>query len=207
MNKIYLDYNIIPIGDHCAVSMILNDLKLRNKSYPFDWNAHVDPYNTNIIHNIELINQLKFQTTENIVKNYIGNAFENNNSKTNTLNNIVFPHDNEEITAIFTKYERRLKRLKEDLNKKNIFILVTRFYYIDEIIFNIIIKTLLDYNSSSIILFISGINHEYFKNKEYKNIIFKHIYYDISQFYNYDYTDFRPNLTKYLSDLLCESKN
>ena len=43
MNHYYSDYNIIPIGDHCAVSIMFKELGLRNKSYPFDWNAHIDP--------------------------------------------------------------------------------------------------------------------------------------------------------------------
>lgn len=35
MNQ-YSDYNIIPIGDHCAISIILKDFNLRKCSYPFD---------------------------------------------------------------------------------------------------------------------------------------------------------------------------
>ena len=51
MNNNYKDYNIIPIGDHCAISIILKDLGLRNKSYPFDWSSHTDIlFNTNIIY-------------------------------------------------------------------------------------------------------------------------------------------------------------
>ena len=50
MNK-YSDYNIIPIGDHCAISIILKDLNLRKYSYPFDWITKVDHlYDTNIIY-------------------------------------------------------------------------------------------------------------------------------------------------------------
>ena len=33
----YSDYNIIPIGDHCSISIILQELNLRKQSYPFDW--------------------------------------------------------------------------------------------------------------------------------------------------------------------------
>ena len=45
-----MDYNIIPIGDHCAISIILKDLNLRKCSYPFDWITKVDHlYDTNII--------------------------------------------------------------------------------------------------------------------------------------------------------------
>jgi len=97
----YSDYNIIPIGDHCAISIILKELNLRKKSYPFDWVTNIDQlYDTNIIYNIQIIIQLISQNNINdIVTKYIGNAFDNN--KTNSINNIWFPHDTENITDIF----------------------------------------------------------------------------------------------------------
>ena len=202
MNKIYSGYNIIPIGDHCAVAYILNDLNLRYKSYPFDWVTNTESlYDTNIIYNINLINQLKVDTIENIVKKYIGNAFDDN-SKINKNNNILFPHESENVVNTIEKYERRFNRLKQDLYEKNIFILLTRHYYINDNEFQKIIDSLLGYNNESIILFISGTNHEYFKNIKYKNVIFKHIHYDISKLYDYDYTSFRPNIKTFLMELL-----
>ena len=202
-NKEYSSFNIIPIGDHCAIPIILKELNLRQNSYPFDWVTHTDQlYNTNIINNIQLINELKLSDNiDDIVNKYIGNAFDNN-KKINNNNNIWFPHDTEKITDIFEKYKRRFVRLKQDLDKKNIFILLTRHYYIEKDIFQQIMKQLLNYNSNSIILFISGSNHMYFQDMNYNNVIFKYIEYDVSKFYNYDYTSFRPNIKKYLSDLL-----
>jgi len=198
----YSDYNIIPIGDHCAISIILSELKLRKQSYPFDWVTKVDQlYDTNIIYNIQIINELKLsENVDDIIKKYIGNAFDN--EKTNSINNIWFPHDNENISDIFEKYKRRFIRLKLDLSKKNIFILLTRHYYIEEDIFQKIMEQLLNYNSDSIILFISGTNHTYFENMNYSNVIFKYIEYDISKCYEYDYSTFRPNIKIFLSDLL-----
>jgi hypothetical protein len=197
-----MDYNIIPIGDHCAISIILKDLNLRKYSYPFDWITKVDQlYDTNIIYNLSLINKLNItDDVDDIVKKYIGNAFENN--KTNTLTNIWFPHDTENIDVIFEKYKRRFTRLKSDLYKKNIFILLTRHYYIEKSIFEQIIEQLLNYNRDSIILFISGTNHQYFNNMNNKNVIFKYIEYDISKFYDYDYTTFRPNMKIFLENFL-----
>ena len=56
MNKIYSGYNIIPIGDHCAVAYILNDLNLRYKSYPFDWVTNTESlYDTNMIQILYII--------------------------------------------------------------------------------------------------------------------------------------------------------
>ena len=201
MNEKYLNYNIIPIGDHCAISMILKELGLRRKSYPFDWIMHTEGiHNTNIIQNVELIDLLKIKTIENIVKLFIDNAFDNEN-KTNSKN-ICFPHDTEEVCEIFTKYERRFNRILEDLNKNNIFILLTRHYYIDENTFNKIKQVLLRDNDNSIILFISGTNHIYFENKKDERVIFKFIHYDVSKFSDYDYYSFRPNVKEFLSKLL-----
>lgn len=200
--KKYSDYNIIPIGDHCAISIILKELNLRKQSYPFDWVSKLEQVHaTNIIYNIQLINELNSTDNVNdIVDKYIGNAF--NNEKTNSNNNIWFPHDNENITDIFEKYKRRFIRLKLDLTKKNIFILITRHYYIEKDIFQKIIEQLLNYNSESIILFISGTNHAYFDDIKSSNVIFKYIEYDISKYYDYDYTTFRPNIKLFLSDFL-----
>jgi hypothetical protein len=101
----YSDYNIIPIGDHCAIAMILQQLNLRHKSYPFDWVTRQDHlYSTNIIDNIQLITELNLSdNVDDIVKKYIGDAFDND-KKINSINNIWFPHDNENTTDNFEKY-------------------------------------------------------------------------------------------------------
>jgi hypothetical protein len=197
----YSEYNIIPIGDHCSISIILKELNLRKKAYPFDWVSNIEQlHDTNIIYNIKIISELKSsENIDDIIKKYIGNAF-NNDKKINSTNNIWFPHESNNITDNFEKYKRRFIRLKEDLNQKNIFILLTRHYYIKKSIFDKIVNQLLSYNSDSIILFISGTNHTYFDRIQYRNVIFKYINYDISQFYKFDYTTFRPNIKNYLSN-------
>ena len=53
-------------------------------------------------------------------------------------------------------------------------------------------------NHGSILVFISGTDHPYIN---YPNVIFKHIPYDVSQFYQYDYTHFRPLVKAYLLEL------
>jgi hypothetical protein len=192
----YSDYNIIPIGDHCVTALILKEIEVRKKSYPFDWVTLTEQvHDTNIMYNLELLNQLKTSDVNDIVKNFIGNAFENND-KINNSTNIWFPHD--DLHDSFEKYKRRFNRLKEDLNQKNIFILVTRHYYIEKDIFQKITEQLLSYNNENIILFISGTDHPYIENKR---VIFKYIHYDISQFYGYDYTTFRPAIKEFLHTL------
>ena len=199
----YYDYNIIPIGDHCAISLILKELNLRKQSYPFDWVTNIEQlYDSNIINNVEIIKELTTSdNVDDIVKKYIGDAFYSP-KKINSINNIWFPHDTEDITEIFEKYKRRFTRLKKDLYKKNVFVLLTRHYYIEKDIFEKILKELLSYNSESVVLFISGTNHAYFDNINCSNVIFKYFEYDVSKFYEYDYTSFRPNITRFLSDLL-----
>jgi hypothetical protein len=78
--------------------------------------------------------------------------------------------------------------------------MLTRHFYIEQSIIEQITTDLLKYNPDSIILFISGIDHPYFgTTKLHPNIIFKYIPYDISKFYQYDYTTFRPNIKAFLS--------
>lgn len=197
---------IIPIGDHCAISIILKELGIRRYSYPFDWTflGYNDLNKTNIMINCELINDLKMNSVNNVVEKYIGNAFDHSSSnKTNSIINIGFPHDCGTKDEIMQKYERRFERLKTHLNGENVFIMLTRCCFIDESTFDKIMDILFSFNCNSKIVFISGIDHEYFSNntEKYRNVIFKHIYYDINQFYNYDYTHFRPNINAYLSTL------
>jgi len=198
----YSDYNIISIGDHCAVPDILRQLNLRKQSYPFDWVTNKFYYDTNIIYNIQLIDELNSSdNVDDIVQKYIGDAFINDD-KVNSNNNIGFYHDFGDMTDIFEKYKRRFSRLKSVLNNKNIYILLTRNYYIEKDIFLKIAEQLLNYNANSIILFISGKNHTYFEDIKCSNIIFKYIEYDMSKLYDYDYTTFRPNIKSFLSTFL-----
>jgi hypothetical protein len=200
------EYNIIPIGDHCAISVTLNDLGKRQCSYPFDWITKKEQINdTNIIYNVNIISELRSDNTKDIVQKYIGDAF-NNVEKLNTDNNIIFPHDcinSEGISDVFYKYERRFNRLYSDIhNKKNMFILLTRHYFIEECVFDKIVESLLSYNLKNIIVFISGINHPYLDSEKYKDkVIFKYIYYDVPKAFNYDFDVFRPALTIYFKEL------
>ena len=100
-----------------------------------------------------------------------------------------------------------MKNTKCDLYKINIFILLTRHYYIEKSILEQIIEQLLNYNRDSIILFISGTNHQYIENMNNKNVIFTYIEYDISKFYDYDYTTFRPNMKIFLESFFTNYKN
>jgi hypothetical protein len=138
-----------------------------------------------------------------ITNRYIGNAFDTE-KKLNTNNNIFFPHDTHCESIILEKYERRFQRLLSDIkSKKSIFILLTRYYYIDKTTFDKIKDVLLRFNVDNKILFISGKEHYYFEDGFYdKNIIFKNIYYDVSNSDNVFTFDmkFREEITKILKE-------
>ena len=205
------DYNIIPLGDHCAISMILKDLNIRKSSYPFDWIVHTEQiYNTNILYNFTLVKQLMNKVDiRYIVNNMIGNAFHTSSNK-NDNNNLWFPHDTEKcILTIYKKYERRFERLFHDINnKKNVFILLTRHYYIQETIIEEIMKTLLSFNGENKILFISGTDHSYLYDEKYKDkVIFKYISYDITRkFFSYDNL-FRAQIKDYIQSLFATNRD
>jgi len=204
-------YNVISIGDHCAIPMLLKELNIRNCSYPFDWISNANElYETNIMHNVELITELTSnkQNCEIIVNKFLGDALHKEN-KINSKTNIWFPHESGTEQEIIQKYIRRFNRLHNDLYKPTVFIILTRHYYISEDIFQNITNQLLKYNTDSVIYFISGCDHNYFNNTNLKNprVIFKHIPYDISQFYNYDYTNFRPAIKKYLQEIFYITSN
>lgn len=199
----YKDYNIISIGDHCVTSMILKELGIRRKAYPFDWVTKNDQIcDTNIIYNIDIINSLQNTSIETIAENYIGDALTNGNI--NSITNISFQHESGTKDEIFQKYVRRFRRLKDDMYEKNIFIFVTRYYYIESVIFTRYINILRLFNKDSLIIFISGIDHPYFDTIRDDRIIFKYIPYDISRIYEYDYNEFRPQIKAFLSNFLFE---
>ena len=173
--------NIIPLGDHCAISMILKDLGKRTTAYPFDWIASAGPDATysSIEITINLfIELLKKNNAINIYNKLLGNEICNSNK---IFNNIMFPHDNGTIEQINEKYLRRIIRLYNDvMNNKNynIFVIITRYYFIPEEKIIELCNTFCELNINYKILFYSGINHDYCKNLT--NIHFTHIPYDVS---------------------------
>lgn len=202
----YNEYNLIPLGDHCATAMALKDLNLRKNSYPFDWiTIKTEITSSNIPHIINIIKEINDDTIENVTRKFIGDAFTNN--LINSQTNVSFPHDTDEnINNIYEKYCRRFSRLKDALDKPNVFILMSRNFFIEETKFKEIMDVLLGYNDKSIILFICGTDHHYFKDIRSDRVVFKYIPYDMSQYYNYDYTTFRPNMKQFLSEFFTQLK-
>ncbi len=195
--------NIIPIGDHCAISMILKDLNLREKSYPFDWiSIHEDQINnSNFSFIIDFLELIKTKSDNELILNNFFGDFIPKIKIINSLNDIMFPHDVGLIEDIREKYKRRFNRLYSDIyftNNNNLFIFCTRKYNIK----NKDIDKLLDLlkNTNYHILIISGSDkNNYLLNYDI-NLTYEYIYFDESKGFQYDYSDFRPNIKKYIEN-------
>ena len=180
---------MISIGDHCTVPLLLKELNLRTKSYPFDWTTHQDQlYDTNIMHNLSFIERLSHDSIDNIVRDYLGPDIT-----TGKHGSICFPHEVGTKEEIIAKYTRRFERLRNDMASKQVYVMLTRHYFIPPPLMERIRKIL-----QGTIVFISGTDHPYLN---YPDVIFKYIPYDVSQFYQYDYTHFRPMVKAYLTEL------
>ena len=203
------EYNIIPIGDHCAGAIILKELDIRKCSYPFDWvTMNYPDKNTNFHYIINVLWNLKTENIETITKDFIGNTFTND-IKVNSKTNIWFPHESDDYDETYSKYLRRFQRLYTDLNKKkNIFLFVTRNHCIPEKHFYIMMNVLTSFNNENKVIFISGREHPYLStidnsiNAKYKeNVVFKYIFFDLKIGFKYD-DEFRKNCKEYLRELL-----
>jgi hypothetical protein len=198
--------NIIPLGDHCAVSMILQNLNLRNKSYPFDWCVHKNETSeSNINLNFKiLLELLKTKDCDNAIKKMLNNKISKDNKISGDL---LYPHETDNIENTNIKYKRRLERLYNNITNKtsNLYIIITRFNIMDELIFEELYNTLLQYNNSSYFLIFSGVNFNY--KKTYSNCIFSTILYDINDFPNFDYSYFRPQIKEQINNFILNNKN
>jgi|UniRef100_A0A6C0HXM7 hypothetical protein len=183
---------MISIGDHCTVPLLLKELNLRTKSYPFDWTTHEEQlHDTNIMHNLSFIQRLSHDNLDSIVEDYLGPDI------TKGYHDVIrFPHEVGTKEEIAAKYARRFERLREAMQTKQVYVMLTRHYFIPPPLMEKIRNTLLHHGS--ILVFLSGTDHPYLN---YPDVIFKHIPYDVSQFYEYDYTHFRPMVKDYLSRL------
>ncbi len=195
--------NIIPIGDNCSISIILKELGLRNKAYPFDWCSHIggNPTYSIIDSNIrillELLQNENITDFEKITNTFFGENINQNNSETFER---IFPHEHGTPSEIKNKYLRRFKRLHTDITNtknKNLFILVTRCYLINTDLLFTLYNRLLQINPLNQFIFISGINHE-LNFQYYTNLTFKYIYYNDSLGWLPDNATFRPAMKKFL---------
>ena len=96
------NYNIIPLGDHCSIAMVLRELNLRKQSYPFDWIMCTEQlHDTNIINNAKIIDKLTNTNFKEITIDFLGDGPIN---KSKTHNKIMFPHEKGSLNEIYDKY-------------------------------------------------------------------------------------------------------
>jgi hypothetical protein len=195
----------ISLGDHCAPAILLKELGLRTHSFPFDWVTFAEPlHDTNLMYNASIINQLLQTRDPSLIANeFIGDALETSARK-NTQTTLWFPHESGSNAEIRAKYERRFQRLYETITTQPVlFILVTRHRIISSPEMDAIMNILMPTYAGHKILLISGSDHPHLADERYKElVIFKHIPYDITQYYHYDYSHFRPAMKRYLAELL-----
>lgn len=198
-------HNIISLGDHCAIPIIMNELGIRKKSYPFDWISHKSLiYETILVHNFNLVKEL--MTTgdvSNIVKNLVDNVFSPESKTRINKNGVWFPHDHGTNDEIIEKYERRFTRMMTDIREKpTIFMMLTRHVTIRQSVFDEMARTLLSYNKDNKIIFISGSDHPYMKNPKYaNNVLFKCIKFEVEKMdkdFSHENVFFRPEIKKFL---------
>lgn len=195
-----METSLIPIGDHCATSLLLRKMGLRKKAYPFDWVMSSDVDYNIISLFLQLINELV--TTKNpieVTNKYIGDL--SIPSYTNSIG-VAFPHESEtDIERIKEKYVRRFTRLLTDIeNTKCIFIICTRFTQLTEHDLNLM-TILLEKNKSNKFLILSGVSQPSIP------ICHPHMYirvfpYDRKDFYGFDYSVFRPMIESKLGELI-----
>lgn len=202
------EYNLIPLGDHCAISEILRDLELRKCSYPFDWIAKPGLiYNTNLSDNFDFVIELmEKHDIKDIVQKFLGDALEKPNRVSGEK---WFPHESGTNEEIIAKYERRFERLYIDIKEKqNIFIILTRHIVLPEPYFKFVLSKILSFNPHNKILFVSGSDHPYLYAPQYRSCVrFKHIFYDLNKVdkdFTHDYTYFRPAIREYMRELFTD---
>ena len=190
-----MEYNFISLGDHCYSATIIKNIGMRKSAYPFDWNvmvSEIDPITqtsrpiSSLPYNINLLGKLmETHNVREITIEYIGNALKTEipEQRVNDINQLWFPHESGTVDEIFAKYERRFERLYNDIKtKQNIFVICSRYVYIQQEYFDECIMTeLLKYNVNNKLIFICGKNHEYLEKDYYrKYVLFKHIDCDIT---------------------------
>jgi hypothetical protein len=196
-------WNFIPLGDHCASALILKELGLRKVSYPFDWITKREQVtDTNIFINLEILRRLTALNAEQIAREFIGNAGESE-TRINVTNDLWFPHD--EPDTIIEKYTRRFTRLYTDIHtheKKNMFIIVTRSFYIERAFLDELLLAIKAWGEENKLLFFSGAKHDYLEDPAYADtVIFKYRHYEIGKIFGYDYSHFRPWMKEELTTM------
>jgi|688.fasta_scaffold559854_1 hypothetical protein len=204
--------NIIPLGDNCAISIILKELGLRKKSYPFDWISHVgsSPAHSILEQNIKLfLELLELGDIENITNKLVGITGITGDciDEHNKINgDVIFPHERGSREEIRNKYMRRLQRLYDDVvsdkHNNNLFIMITRCCLVDDKLTNDLYDKIININANNKLIFVSGIEQPSMNISHGINLNYKYIFYDESKGWEPDNSIFRPQLKEFLQNEL-----
>lgn len=200
--------NFIPLGDHCAPSIVLKNLGVRKSSYPFDWIMTAEEVSEScLFSNISFFKKLiegKGKNVEEIVRSFMGtfHLLENGqylNPETQTL----FPHENFSGNEnIFEKYTRRFERLYQvaTSSEPTTYIIISRFVEYPYMFLLDLDRFIHSIHPDNQIIIFTGIPIQYSNT----NIVVHHIPYSREDAYNFDYTVFRPKIQEILQKLISE---
>ena len=185
----------IPLGDHCCPSLLLKKLELRTSAYPYDWVMSAD-IDTSIV---PIILQLTCSLLESEDYEKITNTWMEDflPSELHTFTNklgIAFPHENPAIAIdeIRTKYIRRFQRLLDHIREGPcVFILCTRFMQLTSVDI-LLLQRILNTHPEHQLLLYSGVSQPVVESD--MRIHLEIIPYNRNDYYDYDYSVFRPTI-------------
>jgi hypothetical protein len=221
------NYIFIPMGDHCASALLLRELGLRQRSYPFDWIVHVDEFSGSCIPVIlSLVDCLVSKgDIDYLLRHFLpkpGVKLTDQQEYGPVRNWIRFPHDDfllsiEKYRIEEQKYKRRFRRLYKCLLMRRplVFVCISRSHLLSPREIQSIENTLLIYNVKSRFLFITGQEHRICDNLLSKRIIQStciyrpevpaYIEYSDNLYINNDLAYWRGNVKKRLIEMLREN--
>lgn len=186
------EYNLISLGENCTIPLILKDLELRKKSFPFDWIVcRYQQQLTNVFLNIcllqnllitrnptdcadKLLGHVPFQIENNKV---VSNNPKDDGTNINYLNNIWFPHESKNPDEIEDKYQRRFKRLLDCLdNEKNVLIVYCRLHMLESMMIEHLVNLLKLKNSENKLICIFGSKPSLYEEKKIESLKEKDVF-------------------------------
>lgn len=188
--------NYISLGDHCCPALLLRKLGLRIFAYPFDWvmTDNIEIPITSVL--LKILHRLWESNDSMAITNIWFEGFRPcPEYKFRNNLGIAFPHESAEmdIDEIRQKYARRFERLLQHLKTPSKFILCTRFTQLTTDDYKIL-QTLCGLHPENRILIYSGIQQPVFDDNIDERIVLEVIPYNRNDYYNYDYTVFRPTI-------------
>lgn len=184
----------ISLGDHCATALVMRDLGIRDAAYPFDWYTHIDEVSYSVAEfNIQiLLTLLDTGNVQEVCELFLANPG----------NELRFPHETGTVEETAAKYLRRFQRLYDVVSsgEECTFVMVVRNHVFREggILWDLW-ETVSNYNKKNRVVLVSGIEQPSVNFPI--GLIYEYIPYDMSNYWDEDYTKFRPAVQSRLATL------